>query len=84
MVDPAEIALSEGIGVRRERFDNLVGAGKYDGAYELAAELVPMVETLFQAVMIMVEDEALRLARLALLGQCVEMLGCLGDLSLVN
>ncbi|CAA7603463.1 glycine-tRNA ligase [Acididesulfobacillus acetoxydans] len=81
LVDPSEIALSEGIGVRRERFDNLVEAEKYGAAYELAAELVPMIEALFDAVMIMAEDEDLRKARLALLGQCVEMLGCLGDLS---
>ncbi|KLU59632.1 glycine--tRNA ligase beta subunit [Peptococcaceae bacterium CEB3] len=82
--DSSEIALSEGIGLRRERFDSLVEAGRYAAAYEVAAELVPMIEGLFDAVMIMAEDEDLRKARLALLGQCVEMLGCLGDLSRLN
>ncbi|MHB1650968.1 MAG: glycine--tRNA ligase subunit beta [Desulfitobacteriaceae bacterium] len=81
LVDPAEIALSEGLGLRRERFDNLLNAGQYEQAYSLAAELIPWIEALFLAVMIMVEDEELKKARLALLGQCVEMLGCLGDLS---
>lgn len=84
LVDPAEISLAEAIAVRGERFNSLVRAGNYEGAYALSAELVPLIEELFQAVMIMVEDEGLRIARLALLGECVEMLGCLGDLSLLS
>jgi glycyl-tRNA synthetase beta chain len=83
LVDPAEIALSEAISLRKERFDNLVMMGEYDKAYHVASELVPFIEKLFEAVMIMVEDEKLKQARLALLSECVEMLGCLGDLSLL-
>ena len=52
-------------------------------AYSLAEELVSHIEALFQAVMIMAEDEALKRNRLALLGQCVVMLGCLGDISVL-
>jgi glycyl-tRNA synthetase beta chain len=81
LVDPAEIALSEAISLRRERFDNLVQMGEYEKAYLVAAELVPLIEDLFLAVMIMVEDEQLKQARLALLSECVEILGCIGDLS---
>lgn len=81
LVDPAEIALAEAITLRKERFDNLVMMGDYDQAYQIASELVPFIEKLFEAVMIMVEDEKLKQARLALLSECVEMLGCLGDLS---
>ncbi len=83
LVDPAEIALAEAIALRRERFDSLVAGGDFAGAHRVAAEIVPLIEKLFAAVMIMVEEEALKKARLALLGQCVEMLGCLGDLSLL-
>lgn len=83
LVDPAEIALSEAISLRKERFDNLVTLGEYSQAYQVASELIPYIEDLFQAVMIMVEDEKLKQARLALLSECVEMLGCLGDLSLL-
>lgn len=83
LVDPAEIALAEAIGIRRERFDNLVSAGHYEQAYSLASELIPLIEQLFLAVMIMVDDAELKNARLALLGQCVELLGCLGDLSVL-
>lgn len=83
LVDETEIDLSKGITARRERFDRTIAQGDYEEAYDLAWELVPKIEALFQAVMIMVEDEALKKARLALLGQCVEILGCLGDLSVL-
>lgn len=83
LVDPAEIALSEAISLRRERFDNLVQMGEYEKAYQVASELVPFIEDLFQAVMIMAEDENLKQARLALLSECVEILGCIGELSLL-
>ncbi|AHF07841.1 glycine--tRNA ligase subunit beta [Desulfitobacterium metallireducens] len=83
LVDPTEITLSEAITLRKERFDNLVMMGEYDQAYHVASELVPFIEKLFEAVMIMVEDEKLKQARLALLSECVEILGCLGDLSVL-
>jgi glycyl-tRNA synthetase beta chain len=83
LVDKTEIALANGISSRRERFDQTLARGNYLEAYSLAGELVPHIEALFQAVMIMVEDEGLKMARLALLRQCVEMLGCLGDLSVL-
>jgi len=69
--------------LRIERFDQTLARGNYEVAYTLAEELVAPIEALFQAVMIMVEDEALKRNRLALLGQCVVMLGCLGDLSVL-
>lgn len=83
LVDPAEIALAEAISLRKERFDNLVAQGEYSQSYHVASELISFIEALFQAVMIMVEEEKLKQARLALLSECVEMLGCLGDLSLL-
>jgi len=83
LVDPTEIALAEGISSRRQHFNEMIRLGDYEDAYDLAWELVPQIEALFQAVMIMVDDEDLKRARLALLGQCVEMLGCLGDLSVL-
>lgn len=83
LIDDTEKALANGISSRKQRFDELIEIGNYEEAYDLAWELVPQIEALFQAVMIMVEDEGLKRARLALLGQCVEMLGCLGELSLL-
>ena len=83
LVDETEITLAKGIVERRERFDQSIAQGDYEEAYDLAWELVPQIEALFLAVMIMVEDETLKRARLALLSQCVEILGCLGDLSVL-
>ena len=81
LIDATEIALEKAISMRRVRFNQALARGNYVMAYSLAEELVSHIEALFQAVMIMVEDEALKRNRLALLGECVEMLGCLGDLS---
>ena len=83
LVDSTEIALENAISLRKARFDQTLAKGNYVMAYSLAEELVSHIEALFQAVMIMVEDKALKRNRLALLGQCVEMLGCLGDLSVL-
>ncbi|GAB6152596.1 glycine--tRNA ligase subunit beta [Desulfosporosinus burensis] len=83
LVDETELALAKGISERRERFDQAIALGDYEEAYDLAWELVPQIEALFQAVMIMVEDQALKTARLALLSQCVVILGCLGELSVL-
>jgi len=83
LVDATEIALENAISLRRARFDQTLAKGNYVMSYSLAEELVIHIESLFQAVMIMVEDEALKRNRLALLGQCVEMLGCLGNLSVL-
>jgi len=82
--DETEKALAEGISERRQAFGQALKNSDYAGAYSLAGELIPLIEALFQAVMIMTDDEGLKKARLALLGQCVEMLGCLGDLSLLT
>ncbi|ODA42578.1 glycine--tRNA ligase subunit beta [Desulfosporosinus sp. BG] len=84
LVDATEIALENAISLRIERFEQTRSRGNYVMAYFLAEELVSYIEALFQAVMIMVEDEALKRNRLALLGQCVIMLGCLGDLSVIS
>lgn len=83
LVDQTEIDLAQSVSSRREPFEKLMAAGNYEEAYDLAWELVPQIEALFQAVMIMVEDADLKRMRLALLGQCVIMLGCMGELSLL-
>lgn len=84
LVDESEIALENAISLRIARFEQTLARGNYAMTYSLAEELVSNIEALFQAVMIMVEDEALKRNRLALLSQCVEMLGCLGDLSVLT
>ena len=83
LADETEIALANEISLRKKGFEQAILNDNFAEAYLIAGGLVPLIEALFQAVMIMVEDADLRTARLALLGQCVEMLGCLGDLSVL-
>ncbi|MEL1136217.1 glycine--tRNA ligase subunit beta [Desulfitobacterium sp. THU1] len=83
LVDSTEIALAAALVARKETLAKLLDQGEYAQAYNVAAEFIPLIEDLFNAVMIMVEDEALKQARLALLGECVTILGCIGDLSLL-
>ncbi|HWQ88769.1 MAG TPA: glycine--tRNA ligase subunit beta [Desulfitobacteriaceae bacterium] len=83
LTDEAEINLAREIQKRQTGFTDFLLKRDFEAAFALASELVPFIELLFLSVMIMAEDENLRKARLALLQQCVEMLGCLGDLSLL-
>ncbi|NMA68454.1 MAG: glycine--tRNA ligase subunit beta, partial [Desulfitobacterium sp.] len=83
LVEPQEKALAEALAQRKENHTNLIKEGKYLEAYELASQLIPLIEELFDAVMIMVDDEELKNARLALLSECVTVLGCIGELSLL-
>lgn len=55
----------------------------YEQAFRKAARIVPYIEKLFDSVMIMAEEENIRRARLGLLSKCVEVLSCLGDLTLL-
>lgn len=80
---PAEIQLVKALEVRHDHLRELVDELDYAGAYALAAEIVPLIETLFAEVMIMAEDEQVKAARLGLLQECVRTLGYLGDLSLL-
>ncbi|MDQ7095025.1 glycine--tRNA ligase subunit beta, partial [Desulfosporosinus sp. PR] len=68
---------------RREGFEKALAEGALDEAYKLAGELVPLIEALFQAVMIMVEDADLKINRLALVGEFVKLLVCIGELSIL-
>ncbi|MGI6451639.1 MAG: glycine--tRNA ligase subunit beta [Desulfitobacteriia bacterium] len=81
--DSTEIELAKALEVKAPLIREAVNKTAYRQAYALARELVPLIEKLFDAVMIMAEDEKLRKARLGLLQECVQALGCLGDLTLL-
>ncbi|KUO64053.1 MAG: glycine--tRNA ligase subunit beta [Gracilibacter sp. BRH_c7a] len=83
LTDVAEIVLAKNLKTSVPKIQEAVDKMNYEEAYILAAELVPLIEQLFEAVMIMVEDEKLRNARLGVLQECVKALGCLGDLTLL-
>ncbi|WP_368293154.1 glycine--tRNA ligase subunit beta [Dehalobacter sp. TBBPA1] len=79
----SELALAECLHEKAPLIRTAVNDADFRKAYAFAAEIVPLIEKLFEDVMIMVEDEKLRNARLGLLKSCVEALGCLGDLTLL-
>lgn len=79
----SELALAECLHEKAPLIRTAVNDADFRKAYAFVAEIVPLIEKLFEDVMIMVEDEKLRNARLGLLKSCVEALGCLGDLTLL-
>lgn len=83
LIDVTEIVLAKNLKTLVPRIQEAVDQIDYEEAYSLASQLVPLIEQLFDAVMIMAEDEKLRNARLGLLQECVRALNSLGDLTLL-
>ncbi|RNC29875.1 MAG: Glycine--tRNA ligase beta subunit [Candidatus Dichloromethanomonas elyunquensis] len=83
LTDPSEIKLANFLQHNAHSVHQALQKGDYAGAFSQAARLVPLIEEFFDAVMIMVEDEKVRNARLGLLAECVKQLSCLGDLTLL-
>jgi len=83
LIEESELKLAGAVEAQKPLVAQALSRADYDRAYALAAELVPLIEKLFDSVMIMVEDEKVRNARLGLLQECVGLLGCLGDLTLL-
>jgi glycyl-tRNA synthetase beta chain len=81
--DSSEMELARVLLAKVPQIAENVSKADFSRAYSLAAELVPLIEKLFDSVMIMVEEEKLRHARLGLLQECVKSLGCLGDLTFI-
>jgi len=82
--DRSEIELADSLQEKDSQIKEAVAKDDFHQAYTLAAGLVPQIEKLFESVMIMVDEEKLRNARLGLLVECVQNLGCLGDLTLLS
>ena len=81
LIDPAEIELWNKLQQIAPAVKSKTDKLEYLEAYAQASQLIPNIEKLFEAVMIMVEEESLRAARLGLLQECIKTLGCLGDLT---
>lgn len=83
LVDVAEIALAKSLKSLLPQINAAVERTDFEESYALASRLVPLIEQLFDSVMIMTDEEELKNARLGLLKGCVQALGCLGDLTLL-
>ena len=79
--DPAEKALHEAIRAASERAKPLYEKGDYTGYLKSFSVLKAPVDTFFEKVMVMVDDEKLRHGRLALLHDLRESMNRVADLS---
>ena len=81
LTEPAEKALHEAIRKTSDKAKALYESGDYTGYLKSFAVLKAPVDTFFDKVMVMVEDEKLRRGRLALLRDLREAMNRVADLS---
>jgi glycyl-tRNA synthetase beta chain len=79
LVEPAELALADAWEQFRSQFDHLWLEDNFSGALGMLGELRPMVSSFFDQVMVMCEDQTLKLNRLNLLKSLVDRLGRMAD-----
>lgn len=80
-VEPQEIALYQAIFAQQEKLAPLFANGNYSSALTSLASLRDDVDTFFDKVMVMADDEALKNNRLALLSQLRNLFLNIADLS---
>jgi glycyl-tRNA synthetase beta chain len=81
LVEPAEVEVAQALERLDSQLETALEAGDYDAAVAAAAELGPALDRLFEDVLVMAEDTAVRANRLRLLLNVRETLGKLGELS---
>ena len=79
--EPAEVALRGELEQRQQVIETAVAAGDYRRAFGEAAKFGPSVDKFFTDVFVMVDDQALRTARLALMKRLESLILTLGDIS---
>lgn len=79
LIDDSEKVLYQELQQVSADFKNALEKGRYESAMQLIAELRPAVDGFFEAVMVMVDDDRLRQARLGLLGEIARMCQQVGD-----
>ena len=84
LVEKAELQLSEHILMLRLKADSLFKEGNYLEGLEELAELRPTVDGFFDDVMVMVDDEAVKNNRLALLNQLLQCFRQVADFSRIQ
>ncbi len=81
LTDPEEVALADESSRRASTVENLRKEGSYAAALASIAELRPFVDAFFDKVMVMVPDQSLRQARLALLTRVLADFSRIADFS---
>ncbi|MDK2902106.1 MAG: glycyl-tRNA synthetase beta chain [Clostridiales bacterium] len=81
--DSSESRLWQAYKGAREMLNEALVAGDYDHAYEILKGLKPAVDEFFDAVLVMVDDPAIRANRLAILKNIAELFKTIGDFSYI-
>ena len=84
LVEPAEIQLSVQIDAVKNQANTLFDKGDYLQGLEQLAELRPAVDAFFDDVMVMVDDEAVKNNRLALLDELLQCFRQVADFSRIQ
>jgi glycyl-tRNA synthetase beta chain len=79
--EPAEVALRAELDQRQLAIESAVSGGDYRRAFAEAAKFGPSVDKFFTDVFVMVDDQTLRTARLALMKRLESLILTLGDIS---
>jgi glycyl-tRNA synthetase beta chain len=79
--EPAEVALRDEIERRQQAIESAIAAADYRRAFGEAARFGPSVDRFFTDVFVMVEDQTLRTARLALMKRLETLILQLADIS---
>jgi glycyl-tRNA synthetase beta chain len=81
LIEPAEQALASEVTTAGSRVGALQSGKRYEDALAQIAQLRPVVDTFFDKVMVMVDDEKLRANRLALLATMQRSFSTIADFS---
>ena len=81
LTEPAELSLVDALEARRTSIAGAVAQADYGRALQDVAALRPAVDKFFTDVFVMVEDPALRQARLGLLAELRDTVRAIADLS---
>jgi glycyl-tRNA synthetase beta chain len=81
--EPTEVALRTRLDEVGPEVHRLAGSGRYVEALRLASGLAPLVDRFFTDVLVMVDDPALRKARLALLAELRDLVWEIADIPAV-
>ncbi len=82
--DPQEQTLATALDQIQAQLDDHLASGHYDLALEQLSSLRPIVDRYFDAVLVMAEESAVRLNRLALLAQLRQQFLRVADISLLQ
>ena len=81
LTEPAEVALLKELESRQQIIAAAVGSGDYRKGFAEAAKFGPAVDKFFTDVFVMVDDAALKTARLSLMKRLEALILTLGDIS---